>query len=82
MNELFLFVVFAVIIFGAYFLLRKAPKPTINYIRIASSVLLLALVWWTWGGDGDRASKFILTALAISSLIKEFIALRNFYSKA
>ncbi|HEV8270696.1 MAG TPA: hypothetical protein VGQ04_05280 [Chitinophagaceae bacterium] len=82
MNELILFTVVAVIIFGGYFLLKKVPKPAINYIRIASSVLLLVLVWWAWGGDGDRAPKFILTALAIASLIKELFALKNFYSKA
>ena len=81
MNELLLYIIVSVIIFGGYFLLKKVPNPAINYLRIASSILLLVL-WWAWGGDGDQAPKFILTALAISSLIKEFFALKNFYSKA
>ncbi|HKC36606.1 MAG TPA: hypothetical protein VKB95_11110 [Chitinophagaceae bacterium] len=82
MNEVILFVVVAIILFGGYFLLKKVPKPAINYIRIASSILLLVLIWLAWGADGDRAPQFILTALAISSLIKEFFSLKNFYSKA
>jgi hypothetical protein len=82
MNELLLFIVVAIIIFGGYFLLKKVPKPAINYLRIASSILLLVLVWWAWGGEGNKAPQFILTALAISSLIKEFFALKKFYSKA
>ena len=81
MNQLLLFVVVAVIIFGGYFLLKKVPKPAINYIKIASSILLLVLIWWAWGSDGDRAPQFILTALAVSSLIKEFFSLKSFYSK-
>jgi hypothetical protein len=82
MNELLLFVVVAVIIFGGYFLLKKVPKPAINYIRIVSSILLLVLVWSAWGGDGDRSPQFILTALAIASLIKEIWGLKKFHSKA
>ena len=82
MNELLLYVVVAVMIFGGYFLLKKVPKPAINYIRVVRSILLLVLVWWAWGGDGDRSPQFILTALATASLIKEFWALKKFHSKA
>jgi hypothetical protein len=82
MNELTLFIVFAAILVAGYFLLKKVPRPVINYVKIGSSILLLVFVWWVWGGDGERAPKFILTALAISSLIKEFFALKNFYSKS
>jgi len=82
MNEFLLFVVAAVFIFGGYFLLKKVPKPAINYIRIVFSILLMALVWWAWGGDGDRSPQFILTALAISSLIKEIWTLKKIHSKA
>jgi len=48
---------------------------------IVSSILLLVLVWWAWGGDGDRSPQFILTALAIASLIKEIWGLKKFHSK-
>jgi len=82
MNELLLFIIVAVIIFGGYFLLKRIPKPAINYIRIVFSILWLVLIWSTWGGDLDRAAQFILTALAMASLIKEFWALKKFHSKA
>jgi hypothetical protein len=82
MNEFLLFIIVSVIIFGGYFLLKKVPKPAINYIRIVFSILLMVLVWWAWGGDGDRSAQFILTALAISSLIKEIWALKKFHLKA
>jgi hypothetical protein len=82
MNELLLFVVVAVFIFGSYFLLKKVPKPAINYIKIVSSILLMVLVWWAWGGESDRSPQFILTALAIASLIKEIWGLKKIHSKA
>jgi len=82
MSETILIIVFAVIIFGSYFLLRKTPQPLVSYIRIAMAILLLALVWFTWGvTENQWWAQFIITLLAISSLVREFFNLKKFYSK-
>jgi hypothetical protein len=81
MNEILLFIVFAAIIFGGYFLLRKIPKPAISYARMSLAILMLVLIWWDWEvADKNRVPQIILTLLAISSLIREFFNLKKYYS--
>lgn len=81
MNEVILFIGFAVILFSGYFLLRKISKPTISYIRISMAVAMLVLVWWDWD-ERNQAPQYILTALAVASLIREFFVIRKFQKNA
>ena len=80
MTEVILFIVFAIILFGGYFLLRKIPKPTVNYLRILMALILLALVWWDWD-EKNKAAQYILTALAVGNIIKQFYELRKTQQK-
>jgi hypothetical protein len=81
MNEVILFIIFAVVIFGGYFLLRRIQKPTISYIRILMALAMLVLVWWDWD-EKNKGTQYILTALAVASIIREFFELRKFQKKA
>ena len=77
MNEVILFIIFGIVVFGGYFLLRRVPKPTVNYIRILMTFVILALVWLDWD-ERNKAPQYILTALAVSRLLKEFFEVRKF----
>jgi hypothetical protein len=74
MTEVILFIVFAIVLVGGYFLLRKIPKPTVSYFRIVMAIALLVLVWWDWD-EKNKAAQYILTALAVGTIIKQFFEL-------
>jgi len=81
-NEVILFIIFAAIIFGGYFLLRKIPKPAINYTRMSLAILMLVLIWQNWGVNHKNwVPQIVLTLLAISSLIRELFNLKKIYSQ-
>lgn len=80
MNELILFIVFALVMFGGYFLIKKIPKPAVSYLRILMALAMLVLVWWDWD-EKNKGPQYILTALAVASIIREFFELRKFKKK-
>jgi hypothetical protein len=45
------------------------------------AIAVLVLVWWDWD-EKNKAPQYILTALAIASMIREFFELRKFQKKA
>ncbi|MEP7163217.1 MAG: hypothetical protein ABI741_00910 [Ferruginibacter sp.] len=76
MDEFILFTIVTVVLLGSQFLLRGIKEPTSNYIRISASAALLLLVWLS-AHDGSIGIKILLSSLAISYAIKEFILLRR-----
>lgn len=81
MTEVILIIVFAVVLFFGYFFLRKLSRPTSSYIKILMAVALLVLVWFDWD-EKNKPSQFILTALAVASIVREFFELRKNQKKA
>jgi hypothetical protein len=75
-TEILLIVVSIIILIGIHLLIKRVKRPYQNYIRIGSAVVLLLLAW-VFKGDGGIGPKLILSAVAISSLYKEYLALRT-----
>jgi hypothetical protein len=67
------------LIFVWTYLYKKIPPPTANYTRITAAILLIVLVWGFSVSGSNRGPGLILTGVALSVLIKEFIAIRKFY---
>lgn len=75
-SEIILIIIAIAIFAGIHFGLKKIKKPYQNYIRIGSAIALLLLAW-VFGGDGGMSYKLILSAVAISSIYKEYLSLRK-----
>lgn len=81
MNEIILFITVVAILVGLQFLLKWLQKPTIHYVRLGITVLLLLLVWLT-GSDASIAPRVILSAVVLTYAYRELIALmKNRHSK-
>ena len=76
MTETILIIIFAIVLFGGYFLLRKVPKPASSYIKILMAIGILILIWFDWD-EKNRAPQYILTALAVANIIMSFFELRK-----
>lgn len=79
MNELFLVIIVIGLLFGTQFILRKAKRPLLSYIKIFAAIVLLVLIW-VFGGESRIFVKVILSAIALTSIFKELISLRKFHS--
>jgi hypothetical protein len=78
MNESILFLVVAVLLFSTQIAFRQVKKPMVFYVRILAALTLLLFVWII-NKNSNLAPKILLSAIALTSLYKEYISAKKFY---
>jgi len=76
MSELILFFVVATLLLLSQLLIRRLKKPLQHYIRIATSIALLILIWF-FGGNSNIPTKAILSAVVLTVIYKEYMTLKK-----
>ena len=76
MNEVMLIVVVVVLIIGVQLLVARLKKPLLNYVKIIAAIGILILIW-VFGGDSSFGPKLILSALALTTLWREYFSLKK-----
>jgi len=76
MNELILFILVVAILIGSQFLVARIRKPLANYIGISAAIFLLLLVW-LFSGHNNNGPRIVLSILAISTIVKEYLSIRK-----
>lgn len=79
MNEIILIVVFVIILFGLQLFTKQIKKPLIHYIKISAALAMLILIW-IFGGTGNIPFKAILSILVVTSLYREYLAIKKLQS--
>jgi hypothetical protein len=68
-NEILLIVVFIALLIIPSWLLKRIKQPLNTYIKLASGLLLLILIWF-FADKGSLPLKGIMTIVVLSSAIK------------
>ncbi len=74
MNEILLVILVLIALVGTHFLVRKLSQKSRFYLKLASAVLLLLLIWLTYNNE-HLPFRILLSVLALSSLYKELLSL-------
>jgi len=73
MNEILLVIITIALLVLPQFLMPVVKKSTSKYIKIVATVILLTLVW-VFGNEGKWPVKIILSAIAMTALLKEYLS--------
>jgi hypothetical protein len=68
-NEILLMVVFIALLIIPSWLLKRIKQPLNTYIKLASGLLLLILIWF-FADKGSLSLKGLMTIVVVSSMIK------------
>lgn len=71
MNGIFLVLAVAVLLLFAQVLLSRIKQPLLTCVNVIAALLLLVLVW-SFGERDNWLPKIVLTAVAISGLIRTY----------
>ena len=74
MNEFMLIIFFISLLISSYLMANLVKRPVSTYIRIAASVALLILVWF-FADNAPFGPRIILSGIALTSIVREFIFL-------
>ena len=76
MEEVFLIILFGILLLTIQSLLSRFKGPQSHYIKILSGVALLVLIW-VFGTDAPFGPKILLTAIACTSIWRGYFSLNN-----
>lgn len=80
MNELILFFIVIVALLATHYFLHSFKKPSVHYIKITATILLIVLIWFG-SSNGKIGMKVILTSVVVTYAIKEAVILIGLKSK-
>lgn len=74
-NQILIISVFITLL-SLQLILNRLKTPIANYVKIAVAAMLLVLIWF-FGGDSSMGPRLILSGLALTSIIKEYLSLQK-----
>jgi hypothetical protein len=81
MNEILLFSFIVVLIIVTSYITNKINKPAVFYVRVITAICLIVFIWIS-SENSAKYLKIIITAIALSSTVKELSALKKFKKMA